>query len=98
MQIYDYIALIYLFLASAVAVAATIRDKHAAKRSKWRVPERTLMTLGALSGCVAMYACMRIIHHKTRKPKFMVGLPVIFLLELAAAVALRLYLAGMIHF
>lgn len=98
MQINDYIFLIYLFIASIVAVAATIHDKNAAGRGKWRVPERTLMTLGTLSGCAAMYCCMKLIHHKTRKPKFMVGLPVIFFLELAAVTALRLYLAGIIHF
>lgn len=53
-------------------------------RRKRRVPERTLLLWAALSGCVVMYITMQLIHHKTRKPKFMVGIPVIFILELAA--------------
>ena len=34
-----------------------------------------------------MYLTMRIIHHKTRHAKFMVGIPVIMLLQLAAVIA-----------
>lgn len=93
MHLIDRIAIIYLIVMTVIAVAVAIHDKRAAERSKFRVPESTLMTLGALSGCVGIYACMKIIHHKTRKPKFMIGLPVIFFIELAAVAAVQVYLA-----
>lgn len=32
-----------------------------------------------------MLITMRLIHHKTRKKKFMIGIPVILILQLAAA-------------
>ena len=92
MQIYDYIAIIYLIIATVIAVCTPVHDKHAAQRSRYRVSENTLMALGALSGCVGMYICMKLIHHKTRKPKFMIGLPVIFIIELVAVAALRVWL------
>ena len=94
MQLYDHIAIIYLIISTIIAVATTIHDKRAAERFKYRVSENTLMALGALSGCIGMYICMKLIHHKTRKPKFMVGLPVIFVIELAAIAALRIWAAA----
>ncbi len=83
--IYGGIAL-YLLVMSIVAIAVTVHDKKAAKRHRRRVPERVLLILAALSGCVAMYVTMRVIHHKTLHPKFMIGIPIIFAME-AAAVA-----------
>ena len=92
MQIYDYIAIAYLIITNIIAVFITVHDKRAAKRSRYRVPELTLMTVGALSGCIGMYACMKMIHHKTRKPKFMIGLPVIFFIELIIFGGIRAWL------
>ena len=79
--------IIYLCAVSAVSVAATVHDKCAAKKSRRRVPERTLILLCMFGGSAAMYLTMRIIHHKTRHAKFMVGIPVIMLLQLAAVIA-----------
>ena len=78
--------IIYLCAVSAVSVAATVHDKCAAKKSRRRVPERTLILLSVFGGSAAMYLTMRIIHHKTRHAKFMVGIPVIMLLQLAAVI------------
>ncbi len=78
---------IYIIVINIIAVIVTIHDKHNAVKHKWRVPESTLLILAALSGCIAMYITMCIIHHKTRKKKFMAGIPVIFLTELFAAAA-----------
>ena len=49
-------------------------DKWKAKRRAWRIPERTLLLLAALAG-------MLMFRHKTRKLKFMIGVPVIFVVE-----------------
>ena len=78
--------IIYLCAVSAVSVAATVHDKCAAKKSRRRVPERTLILLSVFGGSAAMYLTMRIIRHKTRHAKFMVGIPVIMLLQLAAVI------------
>jgi len=76
----------YLTAISLVAVIATLVDKRAAKRNSQRIAERTLIILSALGGSVAMYVIMKIIRHKTKHTKFMVGLPVIIVLQIAAAV------------
>ncbi len=81
-----YLFIAYAVISNIVAVLLTIHDKNAARKHQWRVPENTLMMTAALSGCVAMYITMLAVHHKTKHKKFMIGIPVIFVLEAAAAV------------
>ncbi len=85
--------LIYLFVISAVSVFITMIDKYLAKHNKWRISEKTLLILAVLGGGLAMYITMRIIRHKTRKNKFMFGIPAIILLEigLAAIIYFKFY-------
>lgn len=80
----EWCLITYFIIINIISVIVTIHDKKAARKHKRRVPEKVLMILAALSGCVCMYITMRIIHHKTKHPKFMVGIPVIFILEAAA--------------
>ncbi|MBQ8524211.1 MAG: DUF1294 domain-containing protein [Clostridia bacterium] len=79
--------LIYLAVISLISALITVHDKRAAKRSKRRVPERTLIIFSLIGGSVAMYMTMQLIRHKTRHAKFMIGIPVIIVLQLAAVIA-----------
>ena len=63
-------------------------QKHSAKKGRWRIPERTLLLLPLLGGSVGGILGMAAFHHKTRHWYFRVGLPVMFLLQAAAAVYL----------
>lgn len=73
----------YGVLISIAAVYLAVLDKRRARRGGRRVPERTLLLAGFLGGALPMYAVMRLIHHKTRHKKFMVGLPLEFLFHFA---------------
>ena len=73
---------IYLIIINLIAVIVTIHDKRAAVKGTWRVKENTLLLISALGGSPAMYLTMLLIRHKTRKPKFMVGIPMILIVEL----------------
>lgn len=79
--------LIYLAAVSVMAVTLTVSDKRRAKARRYRISEFTLMLFAALGGSVAMLLTMLMIHHKTRHAKFMVGIPVIIVLQLAFAFA-----------
>ena len=74
---------LYLVAVSVISIISVIIDKTAAKNGERRISENSLMALSVIGGGVAMYITMRIIHHKTRKNKFMVGIPVIIMLEVA---------------
>ena len=77
---------IYLAAISLLAVIITMHDKRSAQRHKWRVRESTLLLMAALGGSVAMLLTMLLIRHKTKHAKFMMGIPVIIALQIAAAV------------
>ncbi|MFR8011496.1 MAG: DUF1294 domain-containing protein [Clostridia bacterium] len=69
-------------LISLVGIAITVFDKLSAKRSGQRIPEFTLLLIAFLGAALPMYITMRLIHHKTRHKKFMIGLPIIFVLQI----------------
>ena len=45
-------------------------DKRAAKRKKWRIPERRLLTLGIIGGGIGGILGMLVFHHKTHRIYF----------------------------
>lgn len=57
-------------------------DKEKARKNLWRIPESTLLTVAIMGGSVGCLAGMRLFHHKTRKPKFYIGIPVILAIQL----------------
>jgi len=75
---------VYLAAINILSVVLVLRDKHAARRGAWRVKEQTLLFVSAIGGSVVMLITMRLIRHKTRHAKFMVGIPVIIILQIAA--------------
>ncbi len=78
--------IIYLCAVSLLAVILTVVDKLHAVHRKSRVPELTLMLVSALGGSAAMLVTMLVIRHKTRHPKFMIGIPVMILIQAAAVI------------
>ena len=82
------IALIYLAVISLVAIIITCHDKRRARQGGRRVPELTLLNIAVFGGSVAMYLTMLKIRHKTKHPRFMVGIPFIIILQIAAVASL----------
>ena len=74
----------YLILINIIGIILTAVDKFKAVHHKWRISESALLIVSALGGSVGMYATMLIIRHKTRKIKFMLGIPLIAVIELIA--------------
>ena len=81
-----YIGLIYLAVISLFAVILTLRDKNAARRNSWRVRERTLFAVSVFGGSAAMLLAMLAVRHKTRHAKFMVGIPLIIMIQVTIIV------------
>lgn len=65
-------------------------DKQKARKKRWRIPEATLLSMAALGGSVGACVGMQIFRHKTQKPKFCIGVPVILLLQ--AGIVIYVYL------
>ena len=87
-----YAALIYFSVISFVTFTVTALDKIFAKKKMSRIPEATLLTLALFGGAVSEYITMRLIKHKTLHKKFMVGLPVIIVLQAAVIGAMAYFI------
>ncbi len=64
-------------------------DKYKAIHHKWRIPEATLLG-AAVFGVIGALGGMYLFRHKTKKPKFFITVPVIFVLECCLAVWLTI--------
>ena len=77
----EYI-LIYFAVISVITSIITFYDKKAAKKwTKHRVPEKVLFLLAIFGGSLAEFLTMLKIRHKTKHKRFMIGLPIIILLQ-----------------
>lgn len=80
--------LLYLLIINALGFLLMLIDKLKAKKNRWRIREATLMTVAALGGSVGSLLGMYTVRHKTRHMKFVVGIPVILVVQILAAVFL----------
>lgn len=76
-------ALAWVLVASVLAFAFALFDKHRAVAGASRVSERTLLGLALLGGSPGLGAAMLIARHKTRKASFFV--PYLLIVVLHAA-------------
>ena len=91
---YSWIILaVYVAIISVCSVIACFYDKKISKLRvvKLRIPEKSLFVWSALGGSVAMFATMLLIRHKTKHISFMVGIPLIMVLQVALLVALVVF-------
>lgn len=71
------IILTYLELVNLTAFVLYGIDKYRAKRGRWRIPEAALILIAVIGGSIGALGGMYLFRHKTRKPRFSVGVPVI---------------------
>ena len=83
-----YLIAAYLIVINIIGFILPPVDKRKAKKNKWRIRERTLFIVSALGGSIAMYISMRLFHHKTKHKRFMIGIPIIIVLQLGAVFAI----------
>lgn len=65
---------VYVFVAMG-------RDKRRAKLHRWRIPEASLLFMGAALGGIGLYAGMKYFRHKTAHSKFVIGAPILILVN-----------------
>ncbi len=78
--------IIYLIIINTVGILLMYIDKQKAKKGAWRIPEKTLFIVTTLGGGIGTILGMYIFRHKTQKLNFVVGLPLITILEVLLAI------------
>ena len=89
----DHLPLIYVAAMTLIAFLAMGLDKLKAKRGARRISEKALFLLAILGGSIGSVAGMYAFRHKTQHWYFKIGLPLILLLQIAAIVFVKFYLA-----
>ena len=78
--------IIYLLIINLVSFLSMGIDKWKAKRGAWRIPEQTLISMVLLGGGIGGIIGMYMFRHKTKKPRFYIGFPMILISEIIIAV------------
>ena len=78
--------IIYLVIINIIGFLAMWIDKRRAQRHAWRIPEKTLMIIAALGGGIGTIVGMYTFRHKTQKIAFVVGMPLILVVEMIAII------------
>ena len=75
----------YLIFINLLLFIFMGRDKAAAQKGDRRTPETTLLALAVLGGSVGGTLGMLAFRHKTQKPAFRIGFPLILIVQLLLA-------------
>lgn len=90
--------LFYLLAVNVLSLVLMALDKSRARRGRWRIPEKGLFLAAVLGGSAGGIAGMYLFRHKTRRRRFVFGLPAILLLQLSAAALLYRWAGPSFHF
>lgn len=72
----------YFLIINIIAFIIMYVDKVKAIKHEWRISENTLMTIAAIGGSVGALLAMNIFRHKTKHPKFYLGIPALLIIQL----------------
>lgn len=78
--------IIYFLIINLIGFLVMYIDKQKAKKGKWRIPEKTLFIITGLGGGIGTMAGMYAFRHKTQKIAFVIGFPLITILEIIAII------------
>jgi uncharacterized membrane protein YsdA (DUF1294 family) len=79
------VIIVYLAFMNILGLALMGIDKRKAKAHAWRIPEKTLFLASLLGGSVGTWAGMYLFRHKTKHWYFVVGMPLILLIQIGLA-------------
>ena len=80
--------IVYFLVMTIIGYVSMGVDKAKAKKHAWRIPEATLFSIAILGGSIGSILGMFHFRHKTKHWYFVVGMPLIFFIQLAIAVYL----------
>lgn len=73
--------IVYLLIINSIGLFGMWSDKRRAKKRRYRIPEKTLFLLAVLGGGIGTWAGMYLFRHKTKHWYFVMGMPLICIVE-----------------
>lgn len=77
--------ILYLIVANLAAFLMYGADKRRAKKNRWRISEKALIMVALIGGSVGALGGMYLFRHKTKHMKFVIGVPVILVIQIVIA-------------
>ena len=72
---------ILLFIVNLIGFIIVANDKYRARKRLWRIPEKVFFLISLFGGCPGVYVGMLLFRHKTRHWYFVIGIPVLFAVQ-----------------
>lgn len=82
----------YVLVMSIIGFLSMYIDKRKAIKHQWRIPEKTLFIIALLGGSIGSNLGMTICRHKTKHWYFVIGMPVILILQIIIVIGVGLKL------
>lgn len=76
------VGLVYIILINIIAFALMGIDKSKARKKKWRIPEKTLFLSALFGGSIGANLGMQLFRHKTKHLHFVIGMPLILIIQI----------------
>lgn len=78
--LYEYM---YVLIINIIGFLMMYLDKQKAIHHRYRIKEATLFLIAIIGGGLGSLLGMYVFHHKTKKWYFMIGIPLILVIEIA---------------
>ena len=82
----------YVLIMSIIGFLSMYIDKRKAIKHQWRISEKTLFIIALLGGSIGSNLGMTICRHKTKHWYFVIGMPVILILQIIIVIGVGLKL------
>lgn len=86
------IVLGYLLIVNVLGFVLMFVDKKRAQNNQWRIKEATLFLTAAIGGSIGSMLGMKVFRHKTKHLSFLIGMPAIFIVQVALVIGYFVYL------
>ena len=77
----EKIIIAYFIVIKFIGFLLCYSDKRKAQKRKWRIPEKTIFFVALLGAGIGIWSGMYLFHHKTRHWMFVIGIPMITIVE-----------------
>ena len=84
--------LIYLLIVNAAGFVLMLSDKYSAQNKLSRTPEFVFLGVALIGGSLGCWAGMYAVRHKTKKPVFTLGIPLILIIQIGIFYFIKQYI------
>ncbi|WP_067730900.1 DUF1294 domain-containing protein [Oceanobacillus damuensis] len=85
--------MLYFIGVNIVGFALMYIDKQKAIKQKYRIPERTFWALAVLGSSIGTYIGMNTFRHKTKHRSFLIGMPLLMIVNIASLIYVLLFMS-----